>query len=329
MRFEKSEQLIKLALRMQAHTEGLTLQDIMRECEVGRRTAERMRDVLLILFPQMQEHRRENNVKYWRLPAGSLSGLIHIEAEDLADFSMAVEMLKRENLHHHAQHLEQFMLKVKCKMRPETVRSVETDLEALLEAEGHAMRPGPRPHIDPQVLYCLRESVKSCQKVRITYHGRVKSDVSHRVIHPYGFLYGWRHYVLAYCEKAQAMRSFSMPSIAEITLLNESYTKDSDFDMKAYVARSFGVFYEEPYEVVWRFARCVAEAAKAQHFHPTQVFEDEPDGSVLLKFFAGGTKEMCWHAMTWEGNVEIVAPQHLRDAYANMVQTLVSKLERL
>ena len=44
MRLEKSEQLLKLALMMQSSTEGVGLQEIQEEFEVGRRTAERMRD---------------------------------------------------------------------------------------------------------------------------------------------------------------------------------------------------------------------------------------------------------------------------------------------
>ncbi len=322
MRLEKSEQLLKLALMMQASTEGIGLQDIQEEFEVGRRTAERMRDALLMLFPHVEELRVDGKTKRWKLPAGAIAGLIQISAEDLAEMRTAIDLLKKENLHHHAENLDKLWLKIKGKMRPESAASIETDLEALLEAEGHAMRPGPRPRINPHVLYILRESIKGFCKVKITYNGRGKGDVTERIVHPYGFVYGLRHYLLAWCETRKELRSFSLPNIAEITLLDVPYRKDPEFDLQKYAERSFGVFQEEPYEVVWRFSAAVAEAAKEHHFHPTQVLEEQPDGSLIVRFTAGGWKELCWYVMTWEGEAEILEPPHLVKAYAEMVASL-------
>jgi predicted DNA-binding transcriptional regulator YafY len=112
------------------------------------------------------------------------------------------------------------------------------------------MRPGPRPKINPHVLYILREAIKGFCKVKITYHGRTKNDITQRIVHPYGFVYGHRHYLLAWCETGKGLRSFSLPNIADISLLDVSYRKDPAFDLHQYAERSFGVFQEEPYEVM-------------------------------------------------------------------------------
>ena len=53
MRLDKTATVIELARRMAASAEGLTLDEMARESGVGRRTAERMRDVVLGLFPQI------------------------------------------------------------------------------------------------------------------------------------------------------------------------------------------------------------------------------------------------------------------------------------
>ncbi len=103
MRLEKSEQLLKLALMMQSSTEGVGLQEIQEEFEVGRRTAERMRDALLQLFPHVEEMRLDGKTKRWRLPASAIAGLIQISAEDLAEMRTAIDLLKKENLNHHAE----------------------------------------------------------------------------------------------------------------------------------------------------------------------------------------------------------------------------------
>lgn len=327
MRLEKSEQLLKLALMMQASTEGIGLQDIQEEFDVGRRTAERMRDALLSLFPHVEELRIDGKNKRWKLPAGAIAGLIQISAEDLAEMRTAIDLLHKENLVHHAGNLNTLWLKIKGRMRPESVASIETDLEALLEAEGHAMRPGPRPRINPHVLYILREAIKGFCKVKMTYHSRVKGDVTERIIHPYGFIYGLRHYLIAWCEEAKGMRSFSLPNITDVSLLDVPYRKDPTFDLEAYAERSFGVFQEEPYEVTWRFSAAAAGDVREHHFHPTQRMEEQPDGSLIVRFKAGGWKEMCWYVMTWEGEAEILEPPHLRKAYREMVECLHNHID--
>lgn len=46
------------------------------------------------------------------------------------------------------------------------------------------------------------------------------------------------------------------------------------------------------------------------------------DGSLLVKFTATGSVEMCWELFTWGNNVEILAPQRLRTTYANLLEHL-------
>jgi predicted DNA-binding transcriptional regulator YafY len=321
MRLEKSEQLIKLALMMQGSTDGIGLQDIERECEVGRRTAERMRDVLLKLFPHIEEIRVDGR-KHWRLPPAAFAGLIQISAEELAEMKTAIEILRNNNLQDYATQLDALWLKIKGRLRPERAASIETDLEALLEAEGHAMRPGPRPRINPQVLHILQDAIKGACKVKITYCSRGKKEITERIVHPYGFLYGALHYLIGWCESKKDFRYFSLADIKSISLTNSAYQKNSTFNLEEYTRRSFGVFQEEPYDVVWRFSPGVAAKAREYYFHPTQRIKEEPDGSLLVKFKAGGAKEMCWHLMTWEGEAEIIKPAHLKNTYKAMLTKL-------
>jgi hypothetical protein len=54
VRFEKLEILLRVALDMRGTAEGLSLDDIQRNHSVSRRTAERMRDAIERVFPQME-----------------------------------------------------------------------------------------------------------------------------------------------------------------------------------------------------------------------------------------------------------------------------------
>ena len=53
-------------------------------------------------------------------------------------------------------------------------------------------------------------------------------------------------------------------------------------------------------------------------FHPTQSFEREPGGSLIVRFRSGGFQEMCWHLFTWGTAVSVIEPQELRMKLATM-----------
>ena len=70
------------------------------------------------------------------------------------------------------------------------------------------------------------------------------------------------------------------------------------------------------------FSAAVADAVREHHFHPSQRIEEQLDGTLIVRFKAGGSKEMCWCAMRWEGHAEILEPAHLRQSYNEMVHHL-------
>ena len=153
MRFEKAEQLLQLAEMMQGSSEGVGLADIQEQFDVGRRMVERMRDAVMRIFPNIEERVQDDKTKRWHLRAGSLRHLALLNADDLSELKTAIDQLRRENLPVQAANLERLWTKLKGMVRPESMSRIETDLEALLEVEGDAMRPGPKPLVEPKVLY--------------------------------------------------------------------------------------------------------------------------------------------------------------------------------
>ena len=92
---------------------------------------------------------------------------------------------------------------------------------------------------------------------------------------------------------------FRLDEIHDLEVLDEPGAPPPDFDLKAYAERSFGVFQEEPQDVVLRFSPSAAPDARAFLFHPTQSSSDEPDGSLIVRFRSGGFLEIVHHLMTW------------------------------
>jgi predicted DNA-binding transcriptional regulator YafY len=315
MRFEKADNLLQLALEMQAARGGLSLQNIEQRFSVGRRTAMRMRDAILRNFPQAEEVPTNERTKRWRLPSGVLDRLVNFSADELAALEAATDLLRAENRADQVRELETLSSKVRALMRPEVARRVEPDLDALLEAEGLAMRPGPRPRISVSVTECLRQAIKACSKVRLRYRNRRDGRINRRLVHPYGFLHGHRHYLVAWHEhpKANVFSIFSLPNIEEAELLDEPFERAPNFSLDEFAERSFGLFQEEPFDVVWRFTPEAAGDAANFQFHPSQIVTNQPDGSLIVRFHAGGSLEMAWHLYTWGDKVEVLEPAWLAE----------------
>lgn len=182
-----------------------------------------------------------------------------------------------------------------------------------MEAEGIAARPGPRPRIKVMVVEDLRLAIKGCSRIKIKYRRRSDRKLNTRLVEPYGFLHGHRHYLVAWHEhpKYSMFLTFALPSIEGVEVLNETFERDPEFSLEDYAARSFGLYQEEPFEVVWRFTPEAAADAREFVFHPSQSIEEEKDGSLLVKFTAGGGLEMAWHLYTWGDKVTVIKPKRL------------------
>lgn len=318
VRYENAEDLLRLAWELQGSRVGLRLADIEQIFGVSRRTAERMRDAARRLFPQVEELLDDEGFKRWRLPSGTLKGLFSVSADELAALEAAAGLAERDNLGDIAAQVRMVAAKVRAALAPQVLGRLEPDLEALTEAEGLARRPGPRPLISTDVLDALREAIKGAAVVRIGYVSRSTGLTSRQTVHPYGFLYGNRHYLVAYSTGTQGMRLFSLANIREVETLAEGFARREDFSLHRYADQSFGVFQEDPFDVVWRVAPEAAADARDYLFHPHQQLEDQDDGSLLVRFRAGGHVEMCWHLFTWNGAIEVIEPHWLRHRFREM-----------
>lgn len=323
MRYEKSETLLRIALDMQGSSTGISLEDIQRNYSdkpISRRTAERLRDTLERLFPQLEQANPGEVPKRWRLVTGTTQGLAAVSAEELADLALAVSMLRRENLQVQAENAELVISKIRALSKKPTINRIDPDLEILTEAEGLAMRPGPKLKINREIIAKLRQAIITRKKVRLNYLYRGSRKKGHEIVHPYGFLYGKRHYLVAWSEKEKArdFRNYALSNIESVDIRNSSFTPLSKFDLTNYAKQSFGVFREKPVDVVWKFSPKAAVDAMEFVFHPDQTFENLKDGSLIVKFRAGGLLEMAWHLITWGKEVEVLAPAELRELLKNL-----------
>ena len=315
MRFAKAEELLELAFAMQATTEGISLLDIEDMFDVTRRTAMRMRDAVARVFPQMEESIGDGRIKRWRIPVAVTSRHLSLLPDELASLDIAIKKCSDDGMQLHAKHLKGLATKVKSMQKNGNSRKVETDLEALIEAEGLATRPGPRPKIVLEHMNVLREAIKACRVVELQYRPKGKKTAELKRVCPYGFLYGHRHYLVGGGSEKGREDSFYLFSLSQIegaSISSEGFRRSKSFNLQSFAEQSFGVWMEKPQEIVWKFTPKAASAARDFVFHPSQTLEEKKDGSLIVRFKAGGLLEMAWHANMWGDQLEVIKPKELK-----------------
>jgi predicted DNA-binding transcriptional regulator YafY len=322
MRHEKAALLLDLARRLAGSAEGLTLDEMAQAATVGRRTAERMRDALSALFPNLEEI-DDPPTKRFRI-AGGLDGLFQNPTpEELVELSKAADALRAAGAPGRALALSALETKLRAAMRGAALRRLGPDVEALARAETIAVQAGPRPFEDEALIGAIRQAVKAMKALRFRYEGGSRPGQP-RDVAPYGVMFGHNNYLVAAELGATEPRTFRLDRITALELLPIPAAAPPDFDLQDFAARSFGIYQGGQEDVVLRIAPDRAADALRWRFHPTQTVELQVDGAVIVRFTASGMLELAWHLVTWGASVRVLAPPVLRTVLIETLETALA-----
>lgn len=325
MTYRNAIDLLAVAARA-ASLRGVSLREIQEIIERDYRTAQRAVKALGELFPELERLKdEETGGARWRLPRTAVAALLTPTADELAALALAEEALSVGAGADHATALRSLHQKILALIPDERSRRIEADEEALLLALGHAARPGPRPVGREAVDVAVSTALKAGSRLRIRYRGWKDEAARWRVVGPHGLLLGARRYLVAVdLGKADGgLQHFRVDAIEEAAVLSESFVKAEGFDLQEHARLCFGSYQQEGgvHDVVWRFAPRAARRAQGFLFHPTQDVKLDPDGSLVVRFRAGGLLEMCWHLYQWGDAVEVLAPPELAEMVADHRRT--------
>ena len=326
MRGEKLADLIRLALELSASAEGMTLDEMASFLGVGRRTAERQRDAIEQACGGALDRIEDGRRVRFRLGGAGIGRFATAptaqEMAELENTALASDALGDTI---RADTLRSLKRKIQASLRIEARQQLKRDVESQLRAEAFARQVGPHPYADPDVLSALREALHAARVVTFNYRVDPQGPARERTVVPYGLLIGPYYYLVARIEGLPDPILFRLDRIENVEVTDDPGVPPEDFDLKAYAERSFGVFQEEPEDVELRFDASVSPDARAYVFHPTQSMTDEPDGSLTVRFRAGGLVQIANHLMTWGPTVTIFGPDRLRETMREKVATLYQR----
>ncbi len=309
-RYSRITDMIDLAIFMQSKHLGITINDIMERYVVSRRTAERMRDSILNAFPQVAEIETNDNYKHWGFLNFTISNIISFSSKEIGN----IEQLQRRTTNKEMKReLQQTIEKLKAYSRKQ-INSLETNIELYMQTEGYAVRQTPQYEIDVKTIEVIRHALQTNTEVKGIYHDK------ERKIEPLGLIYGSKIYLVAREKnKGNGIYNYLLHKFSELKNTNNTFDRQG-FNLQEYTNRSFGVYQGEILQIELKFEKELAEDAKKYNFHPTQKIKENKDGTVTVKFCAGGEKEIIWHVFKWGEKCKIIKPQSLANQYKEYLQ---------
>lgn len=316
-RYSRVSDILDLAIFMQSKVLGVTINEIAERYNVSRRTAERMRDSLTNIFPQVDEIETDDTQKHWGFTNFSMSNLITFTPKELAN----IEQLQRRTTNKEMkEELGKTVEKIKALAR-KNLGSVENNIELFMQTEGYAVRQMPQYKISMETIDIMREAMQHSKMAQGIYHDK------QRLLEPLGLIYGEKIYLVAR-EKAKGgdIYNYLLHKFTDLKLTDKTFDK-GDFDLQEYTNQSFGVYHGEILDVKLLFNKELAEEASKYNFHPTQKGKWNEDGTFTVSFKASGSKEIIWHVFKWGAGCKLLSPKSLQDEYKKDLEKVLATLK--
>ncbi len=210
-------------------------------------------------------------------------------------------------------------------------------IRQLLETSGHKsetvaqrirLQPiGNRP-ADNHIFGKVAGATLDGKALDIEYHGRGRGTPTHRPIHPQRLIhYRDNWFVVAWCDKADALRTFALDRILRADVSEESYRTLPESDLDHFLGDSYGIFTGEANQhAILRFTAQRARWVADETWHPNQVGEWKGD-NYELKLPYSDERELVMEILKYGPDVEVLAPESLRHAVANRIREAAARYE--
>jgi predicted DNA-binding transcriptional regulator YafY len=245
----------------------------------------------------------------WRLPPVELS------SQEVFSFAVARKLLAAFR----GTPLEVDMRSVLAKIAGALDGNVTVDLEALTErftviGDDYAV-------LDPHICSELARHIERRETVQMVYEKFNGRRATYRLA-PYHLLaYHGDWYVLGAHADRASPATFAVSRILTLTGTGTRFTIPAHLNARDYVDKAFGVVGgSRVLRVRLRFSPAVGAYIRHRIWHPSQRLRECRDGSVALAFETTGWKELVRWVLSWQPDVQVLAPKTLRNRVREKLQ---------
>ena len=179
------------------------------------------------------------------------------------------------------------------------------------------------PHLEK-----IRRAIREQRRVLMVHRKQTDQAPQTREVEPYAVVHrgGW-WYVVGHCRLRNALRSFRVDRIVELTLLDKTFQTPADFDIHAFLAQAFES--ETKVQVRLRFAPQGAHLVR-DLVATWETLEEQSDGAVIVTLAMPNMQWAASMALGFGPVVTVLEPAELRQtvcAWANAIVTQYAPVE--
>jgi predicted DNA-binding transcriptional regulator YafY len=296
---------------------GISVAELAEETGVGRRTIQR--DLIAIQeagYPLISEWQESEKV-YRFLTRFKDVPPISFTLQELMTLSLLRSQLDLLNGTPFLDEMQSIFRKVNSVLPPRLAAHMERISEV-----SHPLLQGKRDYRNSaEFLQLIRHALLYQQRITITYRSPGREQPAPYEVEPYTLLFQKGGiYLLGFAHQRQALRTFAIERICAVEPGKERFEIPEGFHARQALEEAFGIVAEAPMDVEIRFAVGIAHAIKDRVWHPSQAIHEAGDGSILLKFRAGGKMEILSWLLSYGAHAELLSPVQLREELAAIVQ---------
>lgn len=172
----------------------------------------------------------------------------------------------------------------------------------------------------------INKAIMNKKKIKMSYAsiGEKRKNVKFRVVHPYGiFDYEGSTYFYGYCELRKNVRFFKFSRIIDYQVLDTNFTINIKYDLEEMINKSFGIYNDEPINLVIKIHYPMSEIIKERQYVAEQSIEEIDDNTIIFKAKMKGYKEIKSWVLSMGSLAEVIEPVELKDDILDEVKKVM------
>ena len=221
---------------------------------------------------------------------------------------------------------EQDLRKALAKIAKSLPDMIEVNLDELTSCL--SVLPRVQTTYNPAIFRVLVTAVRQSRQLSMVYWTASRNETQKRTFDPYDLVLApdddWC--LIGHCHLRNDIRLFKVQRVRSAVETGECFCRPADFRARNYMAESFGTIRGDgDYHVVLRFTHAYAGIIREKEWHPGQVVEPQPDGSLILRLHVNDLRLVKRWVMYWGAECEVVEPKELRRLVLNELAEMQRK----
>ena len=191
----------------------------------------------------------------------------------------------------------------------------------------HLHQPGKvsiesKDHVIKDILRAIIEK-RTCT---IEYKKTTEAEVKRFSVHPYSILFhAGSIYIIGFQPNHENLIYLALHRIQHIEISEDVFERDPDYNLNGFLKNNFGIWHEDPVDILIRFDELVANTIRERVWHNSQTIKQLDNGRIELSMHVGPSEELIAWILRWGVHAEVLSPITLRSQMREIYKIVAKK----